>query len=113
MDLQKNGDGATGITTGLRTGLPSCRRSRWLCGLLLAALSASTQAGIYKWTDDEGRVHYTQSPPPTGTTSADINSDTFSTIRMNQVQTRSISTKRAKPSTRKRPTRVRSRCRRR
>lgn len=23
-------------------------------------------AGVYKWTDDHGKVHYTDSPPPTG-----------------------------------------------
>lgn len=29
-------------------------------------LSTSVQAEIYKWTDSEGRVHYTQTPPPSG-----------------------------------------------
>jgi len=32
-----------------------------LCAALL--LPASAQAGVYKWTDDKGRVHYSDQPP--------------------------------------------------
>ena len=39
------------------------RRRRMLPGLLLlACLSASAQ--VYKWTDAQGTVHYTDTPPP-------------------------------------------------
>lgn len=31
--------------------------------LLLAFLAMNSQAGVYKWTDSEGRVHYTDTPP--------------------------------------------------
>lgn len=35
------------------------------CAVLLAAVVANpVQARIYKWTDDDGQVHYTQMPPP-------------------------------------------------
>ena len=32
--------------------------------LVLACAMANVQAGVYKWTDDSGAVHYTQTPPP-------------------------------------------------
>ncbi len=32
--------------------------------LLLMILSIGCQAAVYKWTDDQGRVHYTDTPPP-------------------------------------------------
>ena len=32
----------------------------------LALLPAAAQAGVYKWTDDQGRVHYSDAPPATG-----------------------------------------------
>ena len=97
---------------GSRYGLPS-HSLAVLCGLYLAALSWPVQAGIYKWTDDQGRVHYTQTPPPAGTTRASIDTDTFSTIHMHKAQPVSTSTKRAKASTKKRHTTVRRKCRRR
>lgn len=35
------------------------------CLILLAMLFAvPASAGVYKWTDAEGRIHYTDSPPP-------------------------------------------------
>jgi len=38
-------------------------RGRWMLpGLLLFSLSASAQ--VYKWTDAQGTVHYTDTPPP-------------------------------------------------
>jgi hypothetical protein len=42
-------------------------RQRWpiLCAALIAAATASTvPAEMYKWRDDEGQVHYSESPPP-------------------------------------------------
>ncbi|MCG3142973.1 MAG: hypothetical protein HONDAALG_00276 [Gammaproteobacteria bacterium] len=40
----------------------------WRGGLTAAllALTLPAVAGVYKWTDAEGQVHYTQSPPPSG-----------------------------------------------
>lgn len=35
----------------------------WMA-LLLALLSASSYAGLTKWVDSEGRVHYSDTPPP-------------------------------------------------
>jgi len=45
------------------------RASGALCvGLLLASAAAiAQQSSIYKWTDDRGGVHYSNSPPPEGT----------------------------------------------
>lgn len=34
-----------------------------LCGL---ALLPAAQAGVYKWTDDQGRIHYSDAPPAKG-----------------------------------------------
>lgn len=34
-----------------------------LMALLMAPLAASQASGLYKWTDEEGNVHYTQLPP--------------------------------------------------
>lgn len=40
----------------------------WCAGLLftLSAVAVPAAAGMYKWTDADGQVHYSQSPPPTG-----------------------------------------------
>ncbi|MCG3203006.1 MAG: hypothetical protein NFCOHLIN_02909 [Gammaproteobacteria bacterium] len=40
----------------------------WRAGLTAAllALTLPAAAGMYKWTDADGQVHYTQSPPPAG-----------------------------------------------
>lgn len=36
-----------------------------LCaGLALAFLAATAQAGMYRWVDQNGRVHYSDTPPP-------------------------------------------------
>lgn len=35
-----------------------------LAGLGALLVSATTQAQMYRWTDDQGRVHYSDSPPP-------------------------------------------------
>ena len=39
------------------------------CLMLLALfLALPVSAGVYKWTDAQGRIHYTDSPPPTART---------------------------------------------
>ena len=38
------------------------QRLCWM--VLLAACALPAAAGVYKWTDTEGRVHYSDSPPP-------------------------------------------------
>lgn len=35
--------------------------------ILLCAVLPATASGLYRWVDAEGRVHYTQTPPPQGT----------------------------------------------
>lgn len=37
-----------------------------LCGLLMLAAGTAQPAEIYRWTDDQGRVHYSQTPPTQG-----------------------------------------------
>ncbi|HKJ28539.1 MAG TPA: DUF4124 domain-containing protein [Anaerolineales bacterium] len=37
-----------------------------LSALLLALSSSSALAEVYKWTDENGVTHYTQTPPPSG-----------------------------------------------
>lgn len=37
---------------------------RYALTLLIMAAAVSVQAEIYKWTDNRGQIHYTQSPPP-------------------------------------------------
>jgi glutaredoxin len=40
---------------------------------LLLALAAGAQAGqLYRWTDEHGRVHYTDQPPPKTARSAEV-----------------------------------------
>ncbi len=36
--------------------------------LLLAALAMPATAAVYKWTDDDGKVHYSDEPPPDAAT---------------------------------------------
>jgi glutaredoxin len=38
----------------------------WLALILLAASVASAAASMYRWVDKEGKVHYTDQPPPPG-----------------------------------------------
>jgi hypothetical protein len=40
------------------------------------------QAAMYKWYDEEGKLNYTQTPPPPGSRRATINTDTFSSVDM-------------------------------
>lgn len=35
-----------------------------LIPVLLLCLAASAEAGVYKWTDANGKVHYSDQPPP-------------------------------------------------
>ena len=34
------------------------------CYIFISFLSFSAEARMYKWVDEEGNTHYTQSPPP-------------------------------------------------
>lgn len=34
------------------------------CALILLILTLNVHAGVYKWTDAHGRVHYSDTPPP-------------------------------------------------
>jgi glutaredoxin len=44
-----------------------------LAMIALLALCASAQAGqLYRWTDEEGRVHYTDQPPPKTAKTAEV-----------------------------------------
>jgi hypothetical protein len=52
----------------------------------LVVVAVSVQAGIYKWTDDEGNVHYTQTPPPKDGNRATINTDNFSSVQTVKAQ---------------------------
>lgn len=40
------------------------RLLRFLLCALLAALPLAVAAQVYRWVDDKGQVHYTQTPPP-------------------------------------------------
>ncbi|HUK03974.1 MAG TPA: DUF4124 domain-containing protein, partial [Burkholderiales bacterium] len=37
---------------------------RLIAALLLAAAATAAHADVYKWIDDQGRVNYSNSPPP-------------------------------------------------
>jgi hypothetical protein len=49
---------------------PVLRKQLQTAGLLIASLllQSPVSGEIYKWTDDGGEVHYTQTPPPSGIT---------------------------------------------
>ena len=61
--------------------------------IAILLLSASATAGVYKWTDDSGRVHYSDKPPETDAEKLDI--DTYRTgtqqltARLNQDEAQS------------------------
>jgi glutaredoxin len=42
------------------------RYMRILAGVLLVTAACSASAQLYRWTDANGRTHYTDSPPPAG-----------------------------------------------
>lgn len=45
------------------------RQTTTLCvGIALALLTAAAQAGMYRWIDQNGRVHYSDTPPPPNAT---------------------------------------------
>ncbi len=52
-----------------------------LLGVVAALLVLPVQAGIYKWVDENGKVHYSQTPPPKGGRGATINTDTFNSVK--------------------------------
>jgi hypothetical protein len=52
-----------------------------LFGVVVALLVLPVQAGIYKWVDENGKVHYSQTPPPKEGRGATINSDTFNSVK--------------------------------
>ena len=62
-----------------------------LLALLLLCVSAT--AGVYKWTDEAGRVHYSDKPPETAAEKLDIETHRTDpeqlTARLNQDQSRS------------------------
>ncbi len=51
-------------------------------GLFLLLSAMPVQATMYKWYDEEGKLNYTQTPPPAGSRRATINTDTFSSVNM-------------------------------
>ncbi|MET0027294.1 MAG: DUF4124 domain-containing protein [Candidatus Thiodiazotropha sp.] len=53
--------------------------------LAMLSLSPPALAGMYKWYDEQGKVNYTQTPPPKGTRMAPINTDTFNSVKMSDV----------------------------
>lgn len=107
MEMESSGDRK--LMARPRATRKSPSRLVWLAGgLLLACLSCTAQAGMYKWIDDQGRVHYTQTPPPKGSSQARINTDTFSSVKTHKAQPVSMP-KRARRSTTKRTKTVRRR----
>lgn len=52
-----------------------------LLTLFLLFLGLPVQAGIYKWVDENGKMHYTQTPPPKEGRGASINADTFNSVK--------------------------------
>lgn len=62
--------------------------TKQLCICLFCALAAVTNlcaaAGVYKWVDKDGKVHYTDQPPPT---SAAVKVRTHSTPAVNPAST--------------------------
>ncbi len=60
-------------------------RNSAIAALVLLSLPLPTLAGMYKWYDEQGKVNYTQTPPPKGSRMAPINTDTFNTVEMSPV----------------------------
>ncbi|MCG8487667.1 MAG: DUF4124 domain-containing protein [Chromatiales bacterium] len=79
-------------------------RNKLLAGvyLLLLVLPINAQAVIYKWYDENGKVHYSQSPPPKGSQRAPIDTSTFSTMKMRKAPKVSLTPKKkSQPKRRK------------
>ncbi|MCG8036972.1 MAG: DUF4124 domain-containing protein [Candidatus Thiodiazotropha taylori] len=70
--------------------------------LLLLLLPLNAQAVIYKWYDENGKVHYSQSPPPKGSQRAPIDTSTFSTMEMRKAPKVSLTPKK-KPKRKSKP----------
>ena len=53
---------------------PVSRKWLWTAALLIATLllQSPVSGGIYKWTDASGEVHYSQTPPPNGIATQEI-----------------------------------------
>lgn len=45
-----------------------CKSVWWAAWLVFAVASAAADAQVYKWTDAQGRLHYSDMPPPAATT---------------------------------------------
>jgi hypothetical protein len=56
-----------------------------IAALILLSLPLPVLAGMYKWYDDQGKVNYSQTPPPKGARMAPINTDTFNMVEMSDV----------------------------
>ncbi len=72
-----------------------------VAALVLLCLPLPALAGMYKWYDDQGKVNYTQTPPPKGARMAPINTDTFNTVKMSKVPKQMPRTVKSTPQTRK------------
>ncbi|MET0066507.1 MAG: DUF4124 domain-containing protein [Candidatus Thiodiazotropha sp.] len=73
--------------------------------LAILGFSHPALAGMYKWYDDQGKVNYTQTPPPKGSRMAPINTDTYNTVKMSDVSkvTPRAQVNSVRPSTQNRP----------
>jgi hypothetical protein len=60
-------------------------RNSAIAALVLLSLPLPTLAGMYKWYDEQGKVNYSQTPPPKGSRMAPINTDTFNVVEMSPV----------------------------
>lgn len=81
-----------------------CKCLGFLFGLFLLFSALPIQAGMYKWYDEEGKLNYSQTPPPAGSQRATINTDTFSSVNMYKAPAVSLTNKpkrrsKAKPVT--------------
>jgi len=45
---------------------------RWILLIMLISSAAAAQADTYKWVDPDGRVHYSDHPPPPGVTKSEV-----------------------------------------
>lgn len=103
------------------------RNSRKLQGILLLAgalaLPLSVSAAIYKWTDSDGHVHYSQSPPPDGRPAEEIKpppdpTDTSSALKdlkaqeqkLDQLRKERLKQRKDKASAEKKAAALKARC---
>ncbi len=56
----------------------------FIVGVLCFCLNLPVNAGMYKWYDEEGKVHYTNKRPPANAKRANINTGTFSAVETNK-----------------------------